>query len=560
MRSDIRRYILAAPVIGLLIAAACARQGFPPGGPEDRTPPELLRSIPAHLASDVPLDTSIIFEFTEPMTAKTVEDNIFIVPIPLEWPRISWRSGGKVLILDFPRPLRENATYVVTIGSKATDRRSNTLENSIILKFSTGSTIESGEIRGRVIPWHFFGPHPENAAGVDVVAYSMADSARVPDPRDDVPDYVTQTNADGSWSLAGVSGGRYRLFAIGDKDRNGFYTEGDDMIGVAAHDVTLTQGDTLAFAPQIVVSERDTALVQLMSMRCADRNRVEFFFDSEIDPGTVEFSIEGLDIPGWCILPGDLKKISAATSVQEDAKEYRVSGLNLRDRDGNLLAAQVRPPSFTGTGRADTTTLELVEWEPKILTSGAEPIRLLFNRVLDLPDTVSYVIADASGEDVTVSRTGANRMELFPSAGWKENFTYRISFARESLLGAGGNRLTGPGSQLAFRVVPDDTLGMMAGKVIDPTGASDSLYRLIFTHLESGAVKKLEIRGGKEWNTGGILPGRYVFLAHRDDDGDGEITRGRIVPYRPSEPVCASSDTVTVESRRTTGDISFIFK
>ncbi len=560
MQRDIRKYIGVAALAAVMVIAACARQGFPPGGPEDKTPPELATVTPEPLTPNVPTGTSVIFEFSKPMSKRTVEDNLFIVPIPAEWPRISWRNGDRVMILDFPKPLRENATHVITIGSKASDQHSNMLRNSIILKFSTGPRIENGEIRGRVIPWRFFGPSPENPAGVDVVAYSMADSARMPDPRNDVPDYVTQTNADGTWSLVGLSSGRYRLFAIGDKDRNGFYSEGYDMIGVASHDVSLALGDTLALAPQMVVSEMDSALVQFMSVRPADKNRVELFFDSEIDPGTVKFSIEGLDVPGWFVLPGDLRKISAATSAQTEGKEYRVTGLSLRDRDGNPLAPVPKPPVFAGVDRADTTALEILEWEPKVLTPGKDPIQLLFNRVLAVTDTTRSVIADASGEKVSVRRTGANRMEIYPSENWRDNTNYRIAFDRETLRGAAGNQLTGPGSQLAFRVVPADTLGIMTGMLADPAGTGNSLYRLVFRNLESGVQKQMDIRGSQAWNSGGVLPGRYVALGFRDDDGDGQITRGKAAPYHVSEPVYAYPDTITVVSRRTTKDLTFRFQ
>lgn len=548
--------ILAA-VIGI---TACARQGFPPGGPVDKTPPELVKAVPEALTADVPTSTSITFEFSKPMARQTVEDNLFIVPIPVEWPRISWRSGNRVMILDFPRPLRENATYVITIGSKASDQHNNLLKNSIILKFSTGSRIENGEIKGRVIPWRYFGSQPENPAGVDVVAYSLADSSRNPDPRKDVPDYVTQTNADGTWNLVGLSSGKYRLFAIGDKDRNGFYSEGYDMIGVASHDVVLAAGDTLAFAPQMAVSDMDSALVQFMSVRPADKNRVELFFDSEIDSETVKFSVEGLDVPGWFILPGDVKKISVATAAQTAGKEYTVNGLSLRDRDGNPLMQGSKSPTFAGIDKADTTALEILEWEPKILISGKDPIRLLFNRVLALPDSIRTIIKDASGENVGVRRTGANRMELFPGENWRENANYRIAFDSDKLLGVAGNRLTGTGTQLAFRVAPADTLGFMEGTLADSMGTGDSFYRLAFKNLESGTMKQLDVRGPHAWKSGGVLPGRYVAFGFRDDDGDGKITRGKAAPYHVSEPVFAYPDTISVVSRRTTSGLPFVFR
>ncbi len=120
--------------------------------------------------------------------------------------------------------------------------------------------------------------------------------------------------------------------------------------------------------------------------------------------------------------------------------------------------------------------------------------------------------------------------------------------------------MTGAGSQLAFRVTPSDTLGFMAGTVSDIYGTVDSLYRITFKNLESGTMKQLDVPGPKAWNSGGVLPGRYVALAFRDDDGDGKITRGKAAPWRVSEPVYAYPDTITVVSRRTTENLPFVFR
>jgi hypothetical protein len=551
---------LSAAALGLLLVFSCARQGFPPGGPEDKEAPEAVRITPNPLATNVSTRESIIFEFSEPMNEQSVEDNLFIVPIPAEWPVITWKEGSRVLILDFPGRLRDNATYIVTVGAKATDLRNNPLKESIILTFSTGPEIEQGIIRGRVIPRTFFGSSPENAAGVDVVAYRLRDTANNPDPRDDVPDYVTQTGSDGSFALVGVSSGEYRLFAIGDRDRNGFYTPGEDMIGLASRDLGLARGDTLALAPHMTISEMDTAMLQLSSVRPTDRYRVEINFDSAIDPDSVEIAIPGLDIPGWFVPAGELRKISVATSEQQNGKSYTVEMLHVRGKDGNPLAPPEKPPVFTGTDRPDTTALEIVEWEPKVLTPGKDPVRLLFNRVLSLPDTLRNIIADASGEKVTVSRPGPNRLAIHPADSWRQGTAYRIAFDTETLRGAAGNRLTGPGSQISFRAAPADTLGFISGSIADESGSETALYRLWFKNLDFGILKELEVRGRRDWKTGAMLPGRYVALGHRDDDGDGKLFRGNLEPYRAAEPVYAVSDTIVVEPEKTLGGMRFLFK
>lgn len=117
MRQEVRKYLGTVVLAAVIVIAACARQGFPPGGPEDKTPPELAKVTPAPLSANVPTGTSVIFEFSKPMNHRSVEDNLFIVPIPADWPRISWRSGDRVMVLDFPRDIvGRHADHVIPLG------------------------------------------------------------------------------------------------------------------------------------------------------------------------------------------------------------------------------------------------------------------------------------------------------------------------------------------------------------------------------------------------------------------------------------------------------------
>ncbi len=557
--SEIGYYFLSVALcLGVIVS--CARQGFPPGGPEDKTAPEAVRINPEPLSTNVSIRESILFEFSEPMNEQSVTDNLFISPIPSEWPKAFWREGGKILTLDFPDQLRKDATYIITVGAKATDRQNNPLQESIVLTFSTGPEIEQGIIRGTVMPWTYFGPSSENVAGVDVAAYRLSDAAPPPDPRENAPDYVTQTGADGAFSLAGVSSGKYRLYAIGDKDRNGFYSPGYDMIGIPSRDIVLARGDTLIFAPPMVISEMDTASVQFSAVRPIDSHRFEIFFDSAVDPNAFDIGVDDLSITGWFVPAGELKKVSVATSEQQNAKTYAISKLNLRGRDGNLFAPSENPLTFTGIDRSDTTALVITDWEPKILTPGNDPVRLVFNRVLSFSDTLHNSIAKASEGTVSATRSGMNCLDIIPSDRWNPAIVYHITFDRENLRGAAGNRLSGTGPDISFRVAPEDTLGFISGSVSDTVETETTTYRLQFKNLDFGIVREVKLTEQGEWKANALLPGRYVALGHRDDDGDGEIYRGSVYPYKPAEPVCALPDTILVEPGETSGGVRFLFR
>ena len=108
--------------------------------------------------------------------------------------------------------------------------------------------------------------------------------------------------------------------------------------------------------------------------------------------------------------------------------------------------------------------------------------------------------------------------------------------------------------------VPPDTLGTIEGTIEDHTENPVSFYRLIIKHIDTNTVKEFNFNGTGKWSSGAVLPGRYVCLAHKDDNKDGDIFRGSMYPYSSAEQVTAYPDTVNVEPRWPVEGVNFIFK
>ena len=554
------RFPCAVIALFVFMGLSCAKQGFPPGGSSDEAAPHLLNSSPGSLATNVSRNEPVKLAFSEPMDTQSVEDNLFIVPIPASWPEYEWRSGDRELYIHLSQPFRENTTYVLSIGAKARDLRRNQLEESIMLSFSTGDVVEDGAIRGKIIPYRFGEEDRESVSGVDVAAYHMDGETDPPDPRNNVPGYVTQSGADGTYELIGLSSGKYRLFAVGDRDRDGFYSEGYDLIGISPHDVVLAESDSVTYAPDIAIAERDTSGVQLVSIAVPDRRRVELYFDRDIQPDGILVEFDGLDIPDWFIPHDSPGVISAVTAPQEGGRRYSLKNVQVTDSDGNRFVPLDVTPFFTGKDNPDTTALELLAWKPDILSPGREPVRCVFNRALTLPVDTDEVLDENSRRDISVVSASPNILELVPRDAWLEDENYSISFDREKLRGAAGNRLTEEGSQLSFRIASADTLGFITGSVEDSRGGSESVYRLMLRHIDTETVRAFAVSGPEQWSSGPVLPGRYLCRGFRDDDGDGVLFRGSVYPYNAAEQVYAFPDTIMVVSRWTNDDNTIIFR
>ncbi|OPX22114.1 MAG: hypothetical protein B1H02_06605, partial [Candidatus Latescibacteria bacterium 4484_107] len=135
-------------LVGWILFCSCAKRGFPPGGPEDKTPPEIVATQPAGGALNVALDEKIEISFSERMDPRSVEKATFVSPNPEGTLDFNW--NGKQVGIEFPSGLKADRTYVVTVGTGARDERRNRLKESYSFAFSTGGRLSSGEIRGRV--------------------------------------------------------------------------------------------------------------------------------------------------------------------------------------------------------------------------------------------------------------------------------------------------------------------------------------------------------------------------------------------------------------------------
>ena len=121
--------------IAAIIILTCAKQMPPRGGPEDKIPPTIVNINPIPGATNVPTNTKIEMTFSERMRINTVEDAVFMSPLPSE--NLFFRWKGKKFKIDFPDTLKKDRTYVLTIGAKSTDLHNNRMGILAIQIFST---------------------------------------------------------------------------------------------------------------------------------------------------------------------------------------------------------------------------------------------------------------------------------------------------------------------------------------------------------------------------------------------------------------------------------------
>lgn len=266
-------------LIALLVLAGCAQAGLPPGGPKDRSAPQLLRVTPERNATNV-RGGGISFEFNEvvserPRSAAGLAQ-LFVVS-PSRGPSgVSWRRSRVEI-----RPrggLRPNTTYTVRMLPGMADLDGNADSAGTTLVFSTGPSLATGSISGRVFDWVAARAAPRAI----VQAIQLPDSLQ----------YAAEADSSGAFTIEHLPPGQFLLRALIDVNRNGI-VDGRELFD----SITVTLADSLR--RDMLAAVRDSLGAGLASADVRDSLTVRLTLDRPLDtlfvPSPRHFSIRAPD-------------------------------------------------------------------------------------------------------------------------------------------------------------------------------------------------------------------------------------------------------------------------
>lgn len=211
-RQLIKTGLRSAAFVVALLACACASIGTPGGGAVDEEAPYPVGANPAFGATDVPttLKSAVVY-FNELINVKDAFSKVTVSPVPKTTPRVT--SQGKRVVVSFSDTLAKNTTYTIDFSDAIEDvNESNPLEG-LIYNFSTGDGSDSLRIAGMVLGARDLEPRQGMLVGVHT---ELNDSAfkTLPLVR------IARTDQRGRFVIRGLSARPYRVFALGDANRD----------------------------------------------------------------------------------------------------------------------------------------------------------------------------------------------------------------------------------------------------------------------------------------------------------------------------------------------------
>jgi hypothetical protein len=543
------------------MVSSCAKQGLPPGGPEDRRGPIILATDPASNSINIPASIRPWFQFDEFVDRATLEAATFISPFPEGKVKFKWR--GKSVRLVFPQPLRSNMTYVITLGTGIKDFRNNPLPFAHTLAFSTGDHLDRAAISGAITD------SARTKSGIQVWAYDL-ELQPEPNPGSTGPDYVTQTDEFGSYQLTNLRPSTYRIFAINDRRRNRRWDPNEDVIGVAFRDV-ITAQDSVATDANLRMTLRDTTGARITSVRVQDQHHVSIRFSKPVtshhqevrNPTQPSVTVEdsaAVPLPVTSLFPDPMDSLMwrLTTDSQTPGHRYFLRSNGFFDRNVNPNSTDTM--AFEGSILPDTVGPHLMNYSPDNMErniAGIPQIHLIFDEAI-ASDSLQASISGTDGNPLPFSWNIDGLIVVMISADSLPGSTIYAQFQLSSIHDLYGNSGFDSTLMWQFSTIPRDTLGEILGRVEDP---DDMAKGPVIIEADRLDLTRENWHGARQIDNPGdfvlpwLLPGKYRLQTFRDEDQSGDYSFGYPFPFAYAERFVIFWDTVTVRSRWETAGI-----
>lgn len=323
----------------LLLVSACANQSLPPGGPPDLAPPLVVRVTPQNNAVGAK-PKAVVLQFDEvisetPKGAKDIADLVFISP-KSGVPKVSW--GRSKIEIRPSKGWKPNTVYSVVIKRGLQDLRSNGIDSTIQLVFSTGGAIPSTSITGVAFDWR-------EARGMT--------SAVVEAIATDSTTYQVVSDSAGRFDLRYAPPGPYTLRAYDDRNGNRSLDPLEIWDTVS---VTLTQ----AASAELYAFAHDTVGLRIADVSLVDSGGgIKVTFDKPyspthvFDPGSIVVRRPDSSAVGIRLIRTPAQRALADSLV---AAAKRDSIARVAARQDSTPALRARTDSLARVRRADSVS------------------------------------------------------------------------------------------------------------------------------------------------------------------------------------------------------------
>lgn len=206
------RTIFFASII-IITWFSCAKQSSPMGGPKDEDPPVLLETNPDNNSITVkPREINLLFN--EFVALDNPTKQIIITP-RIKVDEVQFLAIKNRINIKLNQELEDETTYVFNFQKSVQDITEKNPAESLKLVFSTGSTIDSLSVSGKIS--YIFPPKEKELKDIIVGLYEEQDTT---DLFTSPPYYISQADTAGNFLITNIKSGKFRLYAWHDENNS----------------------------------------------------------------------------------------------------------------------------------------------------------------------------------------------------------------------------------------------------------------------------------------------------------------------------------------------------
>lgn len=560
-----------------MMVVACATQVAPSGGPEDKLPPRVAGVYPAPKTANHPNELYVKLEFDEWINASIPRGAVSISP-PIE-KKLKYEVHGKTLEVFSRAELDTGTTYTVTFAGGIKDLRGNALAKPFQIVFSTGATIDSLTLSGRVmvpdslvrkksypsVGLYLMGPDRETKRFLqkyrDTVT-NVLDS--IPMLTKEEPLYITAADSIGNFTFTGLKAGRYRVVAFVDGNGNHKIEPSSELAGVWISDLQLNEStqDTL----WIALADQDTSLMELDNVSQPFANVLEASFTRR-----VYFDSAFADTSNCYLASPDGDTLNPRLVYLGTSNVPRFY-FDPKPKDDVLYKFVCRSAKDSLARALDTArNFAEIEWKempadtfpPKIQTSQVmgkaknafpdDSLVVIYNKpVLDSLKDLFFIVEGKDTVQVDVKQVDPIRFVVLRGEPWPTDSKFNLlrGYRDTTLAKADSNGVRDTVIQikyenkLMFESISKLKLASLVGKI---SGAQEgALVRL--KSVETGKFEFAKCSANGVFSFNDLVEGGYIIDYYYADEGTNLPNGGSLNPFRFGSAWRSPLDTLKIKS------------
>ena len=519
-----------------LLTQHCANAVAPTGGPKDSTPPVVVDAVPENHSTNF-VGKKVEITFDEFITLENANQNVLISPPMKEKPDI--KLHNKTVVVKFKEPLAANTTYSINFGSAIKDFHEGNAFKDYVFSFSTGNNIDTLTIAGKVL--NASDKKPVENAYVSLYSADRDDLDFL--PMTTVPNYVTKTDKEGNFLLAGLADKDYLIFALKDVNANLFFDQPNEE--VAFLDSLIHPNDSINYS-LFMFTETDSTQV-LLEKKLIEEGLLRFVFrhpakevvvmTPEMLPDTFDLvtthSAE-YDTVWWYFTPN--VKDSLWVQVKYDTVINDSSRYSLKFKDKNTR--NKKPEQLKVTN--NTLVKGGLRPGEDLILKFSEPIlryEMRDSAILKRDSVITY-------NELRFEQADDYGMQYRLASALKEGVNYSIEIPDSVFFGIRGR--THGTIKADFHVLTDDEYGNIYITVVPPEGIKQVVVQL--TDENGKILKEQAITRKEEVMFEYLPPAKYKLRALLDTDGNGKWSTGNYHRHSLPETILDYKDPLDLKA------------